>query len=1112
VNPVYALPDDAAARDRIRHSLNESLLVEASAGTGKTTEMVARMVNVLRSGATTIDQVAAVTFTHKAAGEMKLRLRQELDRARSAAIGYDRQHLEHALQHLEEASIGTIHAFCAQILRERPVEARVDPAFTEVTDYQRDRLYARAFRGWIQSRLQQDSPGVRRALSRLAWTKRGDRSPLDDLRYAAIQLVEWRDFTAAWTRVPFDRRGAIDQIVGHVLAVGPKINQSFAVIRELATGIARADDVSRRDYDSLEAQLVKLHRDLIYNKRKGVEDLMTALTHFKTCADADLAAELKEELAGFVDRYEDLKRQAGQLDFLDQLILTRDLVRDNQQVRGYLQRRFSHLFVDEFQDTDPLQAEILLLLSADDEHETDWRKAKPVVGKLFVVGDPKQSIYKFRRADVLLYQGLRKSLLDSGVGFVQLTRSFRSVRPLQYFVNAAFIEEMNGDETTGQASYAPLLQGEAHNAVQPAVVALPAPRVYATRDVSRRVVAESEPEAIVAFTDWLIRESGWTVRDPEQRGARVPIRERHICLLFRRLTNYGVDISREYTRRFESRGISHLLVGSKSFHRREEVESLRAALTAVEWPDDELALYATLRGSLFAINDAQLLKFRRQHLSLNPFRKRENVAGEFAPIVEALDLLQELHRGRNWRPVADTLNRLLEATRAHAAFAFRPAGHQVLANVARLADLARGYELEGGISFRGFVERLEEQAEHATEVSEAAVLEEGSEGVRLMTTHAAKGLEFPVVILADLTANLARKQPERYVDNEKRLCATELLNCMPIELMHEQVREHARERAEGVRVAYVAATRACDLLVVPVVGEQEMEGWLEPLNKAIYPPRSAWRTARQADGCPKFGQATVLERPPEQMGADESSVKPGLHAPRTGEHEVVWWDPSVLNREFDSDYGLRQQQLLGEGGLDSLKPYEVWRDQRRALIEQAARPSVNVVTATDELAMPPGFRGTIETVIAGERAPRPFGPRFGSLVHAVLSQVNLFATPENVILTTGLHARILGADEDEALAAANAVVAALSHPLFSVARAAQRLHREWPVRWRTEDQLIEGRIDLAYLSESGWVIVDFKTSADLTLYKRRFETQLAWYVAAVESLTEQPARGVLLGV
>ena len=220
----------------------------------------------------------------------------------------------------------------------------------------------------------------------------------------------------------------------------------------------------------------------------------------------------------------------------------------------------------------------------------------------------------------------------------------------------------------------------------------------------------------------------------------------------------------------------------------------------------------------------------------------------------------------------------------------------------------------------------------------------------------------------------------------------------------------------------------------------------------------------------------------------------------------------MLNREFDSDYGLRQQQLLGEGGADSLAPYVEWRDARAALIERGARPSVRVVTATEELDLPPGFTGIIETVMAAERGPRPYGPRFGTLVHAVLSQVNLSATPETVILNTGLHARIAGAGEDEALAAANAVCAALAHPLLQQARAAPCVHREWPVSWLAGDRLIEGRIDLAFLDSTGWVIIDFKTSADLTLNRRRYQTQLAWYVAAVGSLTGQSARGILLGV
>src|SRR5581483_6911134 len=263
---------------------------------------------------------------------------------------------------------------------------------------------------------------------------------------------------------------------------------------------------------------------------------------------------------------------------------------------------------------------------------------------------------------------------------------------------------------------------------------------------------------------WLIDESGWRVRE---KNALVPVRERHICILFRRFINFRVDLTREYVRALESRNIPHLLEGSKSFHDREEVDAIRTALNAIEWPEDELSLYATLRGSLFAIPDGVLLRFRHQYKKLHPYRKYpDDVPSDLRCVVESLRILADLHRQRNQRPVADTVNHLLDSARAHAAFAVRPGGQQVLANVYRICDLARQYELSGGISFRGFVEEMNAQAEKA-EAPEAPVLEEAADGVRLMTVHTAKGLEFPVVILADMTANLCAQEPDRYIDSEK---------------------------------------------------------------------------------------------------------------------------------------------------------------------------------------------------------------------------------------------------------------------------------------------------------------------------------------------------------
>ncbi len=423
---------------------------------------------------------------------------------------------------------------------------------------------------------------------------------------------------------------------------------------------------------------------------------------------------------------------------------------------------------------------------------------------------------------------------------------------------------MTGDVDSGQADWAPLEEHRADPEGRPSVIVLPVPRPYKSR-LAKEAVNKCLPDAIAAFISWLVHDSQWGFR------------ARDIAVLFRRRTQAGSDLTRDYARALEARGLPHLLAGSKSFHRREEVETLRAGLAAIEWPDDELSIFATLKGSLFAIRDEVLLRYRHECGHLHPFRPRgESTDPDLMTVDQALTLLAELHRARNRRSFAATVNALLEATRAHAGFVLRPGGNQILANVARVADLARTYEMSGGISFRGFVDELAAQAEKE-EAAEAPVLEEDSDGVRLMTVHGAKGLEFPVVILADLTANIAARDPDQYVDGERRLCATRLLRCAPRELVDHEPQESAREQAEGVRVAYVAATRARDLLVIPAVGDEPFPGggWLGPLNKAIYPSRADWRKSQPAPGCPPFGQASVIERPLDYDREGEFSVKPG---------------------------------------------------------------------------------------------------------------------------------------------------------------------------------------------------------------------------------------------
>jgi ATP-dependent helicase/nuclease subunit A len=1128
---------DAAARRTVRQSLEESLIVEASAGTGKTTELVARIVQVLAKGLTTVDRIVAVTFTHKAAGELKIRLRQELDKARSAAVAdAERDRLERALKALEEAAIGTIHGFCAQILRQRPVEARVDPAFEEITEQEAGRIYDRAFNQWFQRKLGESSPGLRRALARLAWRDSWESGPaMEQLRFAGRKLVEWRDFPELWRREPFDREAAIESLLVHVSELAQMVarckraNDNLAIslrpLQQMLTWLTRAP---RTDHDTLEALLLKLHRDLKKDSRKGSgffaegarrEDvldsrqrLLQSLEDFRQRAGADLAAELRAEMQDLVTRYKDLKERAGKLDFVDLLLLACQLLKSNAEVRRYFQQRFTHIFVDEFQDTDPLQAAILVLLASSDPDESDWMRVKPIAGKLFLVGDPKQSIYKFRRADVTLYQHVCGAFEGCGVRRIALTKSYRSVRGIQQFVNAAFAAEMTGDTASAQAAYSAMDEDGPEHLSQPAVVALPAPRPYGSSRISKERINACLPDAIGAFVDWLVKESGWKVRSIES-GELIPLEARHVCILFRRFTNWGADMTRDYVRALESRGQPHLLVGSKSFHHREEVETLRTALTAIEWPEDELSVFATLRGSLFAISDSLLLRFRQEFARLHPFRKYPNpLDPDFEQIAEALKALADLHRSRNWRPIADTVNTLLEAVRAHAGFAMRPTGHQALANVYRICDLARSFELSGGISFRGFVEELISQAEKA-DSPEALVLEEAADGVRLMTVHTAKGLEFPVVILADMTANLAAAEPDRYLDAERGLCATRLLRCAPWELIEHEAEEKERERAEGVRVAYVAATRARDLLVVPAVGDEERDGWLAPLNKAIYPAPDNWRRPQAASYISFQGIGTVLDRPPDSISQDEPSVKPGLHTPRSGKHSVLWWDPAALKLNAPENFGLRQVDILEPLGSasDSIKLYGEWKEARASSLEKGQTKDFDVVIATRLSEPPPGAAPVVTIDSVAKTAGRPGGVRFGALLHGILRDSELTAGREQIQDMARMHGKLLDATAAEVAAAVDSVVATLQHPLLRRAAEAERCHRELPVVLPLEDgRTLEGVIDLAFLVNGEWTVVDFKTDAELSASKPRYERQVQWYVHALSKLTGLPAKGVLL--
>ena len=515
-----------------------SYFLEASAGTGKTTQLINHIVRCIEAG-TKLEQIVAVTFTHAAAGEMKLRLREELGKAGQSAAD------------LELAFVGTIHSFCARLLRERPVEAGVDPRFVELDEQGAVGLFAVVFRRWVERRLSEPSPTLRRAITRLTWRDDGEgRDPLASLRKAAWSLVEWRDHPTPWTHRAVDRVAALDSIVGGAREIaamrrecrsGDSLVWGLTSVAEFAARAGRREAISVRDDDLLESDAIGLLRDTRLRylkkgtgflsktvKRDELYDrwgrLAVDIGRFRDAVDADLAASLRDELWELVDLYQEAKQRVGQLDFNDLLLRARDLLQ-NDDARAYFQSRFNRIFVDEFQDTDPVQAEVLLLLAANDVNVRDWRQAIPHPGKLFLVGDPKQSIYRFRRADVDRYESVKSILTEAGVRREALQECRRAVQPILDFVNTAF-------EPLMREKYLPLVGGRPAIEGQPAIIALPMPAPYGKRNLSAEAIEKCAPDAVAGFVLWLIEESGWRIVDPDTQQL-VAVAPEHVCILFR---------------------------------------------------------------------------------------------------------------------------------------------------------------------------------------------------------------------------------------------------------------------------------------------------------------------------------------------------------------------------------------------------------------------------------------------------------------------------------------------------------------------------------------------------------------------------------------------------
>ncbi len=1119
---------DEAARQRIVTDLGTTLLVEAAAGTGKTTMLVRRFVALLRAGAD-VAGLAAVTFTDKAAGELKVRIRGVIESERREASDAERAALGRALARLEEARISTLHTFAADLLRERPIEAGIDPRFVPSSDEDAQATFEEAFARWLEGVLERRAPAVERALARREVS-------VDRLRRAARDLVDHRHLGAPWRDRPWDgaaaRGEALDRLHAFVALVEPSRSKTDPFKKALAPAAALAERAHRISDAEIEAELVtlaknrdakkprwdraKLARGVTRDEVKAVHAaLYESLEAYARSADADLATRLRGELWGVIDIYEELKARRGILDFDDLLLRTRSLLAGDPEVRRRFAGRLTHLLVDEFQDTDPSQAAILLLLASDSPDAADPLSSPPAAGKLFCVGDPKQSIYRFRHADIATYARVKELVVSTGGAVLELGRSFRAVPGIQAFVNATFEPLLTGDAVSLQAAHVPLERVRGVIGDQPSVMGVPVPKPYGKNErLAKIALRASYPAALASLIAWLLRESGYRVA--HKGGGTAPIAAGDICVLFRQMGGFGEGSVRELAAALTQRSIPFSVIGGSSASTGDEIRGVVAALAAIERPGDSLAVYAALRGFLFGISDESLFDYRVRYGALDPLvRPRTAIPRELSSVTSALVILGELYLRRNARPPAETVFELLARTRGHLSISLSANGEQTMTDLARIAHRAVAHERRGGLSFRAFIDELEESMVQGS----SGEWDENATGVRIMTAHRAKGLEFPVVAIGD-PASPAARAPDRVVDVREEVAALELAGLAPWELLERTELETQRLASEGIRLAYVAATRARDLLLVPYVGDDVRfpdDGWVAPLTAALAPRTP--RTPKKVEPWARGDDSVVREM---AIPMSAMTIAPGTHATAWG--EATFFDPHALG-DKPGGRGIVGESLLVPGAAPEVvnadaERLAALRLARAESIRVASEPTASAATVTAKA------RDWIDaavpevTLARSARAPgRPGGARFGTLVHQMLATAPLDVDRPALDRLARSLAALIGATEEEIAAASLAVERAMMHEVLVRARevaARGGLRREVPVVLMLDDKsAVDGVVDLAFEEQEGWLVVDYKTddpdritAEHLDVYKK----QVDLYRAAVERATGRSARAMLLFV
>ena len=927
--PPQTLADDGDRRSAIRVH-DRSFLVEAGAGSGKTAVLAGRIAMLLAEGVAP-RSIAAVTFTEFAASELLIRVREFVGALADGEIptpvgvalpnglSEDRRgHLAIARESLDELTCSTIHGFCQRLITPYPVEADIDPGAVVMDRDQADLAFQEITDAWLREELSGD---VDELLADLVLC-----NPDGTVALIRTILDHFRRHRAIAHEAPEDVaplgiafREAADGFVAFVSDADAEEPESAGIasrFRELGEAIETCLP-ARTPAELVSLLLSAPHPDLCTQagafrkyqkkgkwraaaKRAGLSqadgDRLNDLasSHYARCCSAWTAvhqtvashvlAELIPLMQPVIDRFRDYKRAAALLDFEDLIFAARDLLRDHDDVRRALAARFTRVLVDEFQDTDPLQTEIFWRLCGEPpaEHDaSDWTTFTLRPGTLFLVGDPKQAIYRFRGADIAAYVRAREAFRAQGEdGVLSIATNFRSCAPITHFVNDRFERLLS--EANGQPGFQALDSFQPARAEGPSVAALDIAVADENGKANAQQQRDSEAEAIAEMCARLI--GSMPIRDPES-GEQRSCRAGDIALL----APTGSDLWR-YEEALERHGIPVATQAGKGLFQRQEIQDLIAVTRVLADHRDTLALGALLRGPVVGLSEEELLdivwalprpddardELPRLDLGVAP----DMVVHDHAR--DTIEKLQALRSQVNATTPHALLSQAIDVLRVRPILLQRHRGQaeRALANVDLYLSFSRAYSVRG---LRAFAEAMT-----AAWCDEARAVEgrpdAQEQAVALYTMHAAKGMEWPIVVPTN-TMTRVRTTETAVTDRVSGCFYCSVLGVEPrgyATARDDERRELSRER---VRLWYVAATRARELLVLPRLDVPAAStAWVSIVNLAL-------RDLPALDVDRQPPEVNVVDAEPEN---NQSRAEFAAEAVLIEEHrrDIVWRVPS----------------------------------------------------------------------------------------------------------------------------------------------------------------------------------------------------------------------------